>query len=318
MTNNKQQHLILGGAGVIGQAVIDELLQKNIPVKAVELNKEVEKVETIKANLLNFNETQKAIQGATHVYLCIGLQYNSKIWSEQWPVLVENIIKACSNTNAKLIFFDNIYMYGPAPLSIPFNETANQNPQSVKGKVRKKIADMVLDAHKANKVEAVIGRSADFYGPNAKNSSLYINFLQNILNDKNPGWIGKQNQKHTYAFTTDNGKALVQLALDDSAYGEVWHLPVGEKIETEKILEIINQELHSNYTISFMPRFLLNILSTFIPILKEVKEVLYQFDNTYEMSWKKFHTKFPDFKVTSYEQGFREMIKSFKNNARSI
>lgn len=311
MKNNKQLHLVLGGSGTIGQAVITELLQRHLSVKAVERSKEVKDIETIKADLLNFDETQKTISGATHVYLCVGLPYNSKIWTEQWPILVKNVIAACSSTKAKLIFFDNVYMYGRPPLSIPFNEEEKQNPQTKKGKARKIIADMILNAHKSNKIESVIGRSADFYGPNAHNSSLYINFLQKILNNQKPGWSGKPNQEHTYAFTTDNGKALVNLALDDSTYGEVWHLPVGEKITIEQILEIINKELDSDYKISFMPRFLLNILSLFVPILKEVKEMLYQFDNNYDMSWDKFHTKFPNFRVTSYENGIKKMIESF-------
>jgi len=312
MKNNKQLHLVLGGSGAIGQTVINELQEKGLSVKAVERSKKVKNIETIQADLLNFEETRKAILGVTHVYLCVGLPYNSKVWIKQWPILVKNVIDACSEVKAKLIFFDNVYMYGKPPLSNPFNEEEKQNPQSTKGKVRKIIADMILEAHKSNKIEAVIGRSADFYGPNAINSSLYINFLQKILENKNPGWLGRANQEHTYAFTKDNGRALVELALDDSTYGEVWHLPAGEKIKIEQVLDIINKELNSDYKISFMSRFMLNILSFFIPILKEVKEMLYQFDNTYNMSWDKFNKKFPDFKVTSYEKGIVEMIQSFK------
>ena len=253
------------------------------------------------------------MHGATHVYVCVGLPYNSKIWQEQWPQLINNVIDACSQTNAQLIFFDNVYMYGPPPLSIPFDETHPQIPHTKKGKVRKIVADLVLDAHKTHKVQAVISRSADFYGPNAKNSPLYIGFLERILQGKNPQCLGKANQEHTYAYTLDSGKALVELALDDSTYGQVWHLPVGRRITNEKVLEIINNELHTNHKISYLPKTLLWPVSLFVPIIKELKEMLYQFDNTYEMSWEKFHKKFPKFKPTDYKKGIQEMIKSFSN-----
>jgi len=312
--NNKESHLVLGGAGAIGQAVITELLKRNLSVKAIERSKKIKGIETINIDLLDVDKTKEAIVGATHVYLCVGIPYDYKIWETQWPKIVENVISACSLAKAKLIFFDNVYMYGQPPLSIPFNEEENQKPQSKKGKVRKIIADKILHAHESNKIEAVIGRSADFYGPNAKNSSLYISFLQRVLENKNPQWLGKPNQKHTYAFTLDDSKALVKLALNNSTYGEVWHLPVGEKITIEELLKIINKKLNSDYKISYMPRFLLILLSFFVPILKEVKEMLYQFDSTYDMSWSKFHRKFPDFKVTSYEAGIKEMIDSFKIN----
>jgi nucleoside-diphosphate-sugar epimerase len=311
MNNNKQLHLVLGGAGAIGQAVIKELQKRSLSLKVIERSKKIEGIETINIDLMDKEKTRKAIIGATHVYLCVGLPYDSKIWKTQWPTLIQNVINACSLAKAKLIFLDNIYMYGPAPLSIPFDELESQDPQTRKGKVRKTIADMILEAHKTKKIQAVIGRSADFYGPNAKNSSLYIGFLQRTLNGKNPQWLSKPNQEHTYAFTTDNGKALVELALNDSTYGEVWHLPVGKKITIEEILKIINKELNTNYKISYMPKFLLAISSFFVPILKEVKEMLYQFNNTYDMSCKKFQKKFPDFKVTDYKKGIQEMIKSF-------
>ncbi len=312
MKNNEQLHLVLGGSGAIGQAVIYELLQRNISVKAVERSKNVKNVETIKADLLEFEEAKNAISGASYVYVCVGLPYSAKVWETQWPKLIGNVIDACSLTNAKLIFLDNVYMYGPAPLSIPFDENEKQNPQTKKGKVRKIVADMILDAHKDNKIEAVIGRAADFYGPNTKNSILYVNFLENILNNKNPNWLAKLDKEHTYAYTQDIGKALVELALDNTTYGEVWHLPAGKKITIEEILKIINNELNTNYKISYTPGFIINILSVFIPVLRELKEMLYQFNNTYDMSWDKFHKKFPDFNVTSYEEGIRDMIKSFK------
>jgi len=61
MTQNKQLHLVLGGSGAIGQAVINELQKRALSVKAVERSKNVENIETINADLLNPDETQKAI-----------------------------------------------------------------------------------------------------------------------------------------------------------------------------------------------------------------------------------------------------------------
>ncbi len=46
MNNNKEQlHLVLGGAGVIGQATIAELRKRGCQVKAIERSKRVEGVE---------------------------------------------------------------------------------------------------------------------------------------------------------------------------------------------------------------------------------------------------------------------------------
>jgi len=54
------------------------------------------------------------------------------------------------------------------------------------------------------------------------------------------------------------------------------------------------------------------ILALFIPQLKEADEMLYQFENEYIMNYDKFQSRFPEFKLTTYEQGVKDMIQSFK------
>jgi len=309
-----QLHTILGASGAIGRAVVHELQSKGVRVQAVERSAKLNGINTIQADLLNNADAIKAIQGSTHVYLCVGLPYRSDVWLENWPLLMRNVIDACLATDAILIFLDNIYMYGPAPLSVPFDENHLQYPTTRKGEARKQTADLLQRAIKERNLKAVIGRSADFYGPYAVNSPFYISFLQRMLQGKAPQSIAKPGIKHTYAFTADNGKALVALALDTTTYGQTWHLPVGEPVTIEEITAVFNKELGTNFKTNFLHPVMIKILSLFISPLKEAGEMLYQFDHEYIMSFEKFKKHFPDFNVTTYEQGIREMIKSFKEN----
>jgi nucleoside-diphosphate-sugar epimerase len=226
--------------------------------------------------------------------------------------MMQNVIDACSKCNANLIFLDNVYMYGPAPLAVPFNENHPQQPVLKKGTARKHTADLLLEAFERNKINGVIGRSADFYGPRAVNSQFYVSFLQNMLKGKAPQSLVKPGIKHTYSYTVDNAKALVSLALSPETYGQVWHLPVGEPITIEELTELFNQELGTSFKPSFMPPVLRKALSVFIPIFKDLGEMLYQYDTEYNMSFEKFSKHFPNFAVTSYQQGIREMVRSFR------
>jgi nucleoside-diphosphate-sugar epimerase len=305
-------HLVLGGSGAIGRAVIKELLKRGLPVKAVERSKTVEGTETIKADLLDLIRTKEVIHGAGFVYLCVGLLYRSKYWRENWPRLMKNVIQACSESKSKLIFFDNWYMYGPPPLPVPIVENSPQSIQTKKGLVRKETADILLKAHKNGSVKALIGRSADFYGPTSLNSGLYVNILKRMLEGKNPQWIGDPKTKHTYAYINDDGQALVDLALDESCYGEVWHLPVEKPTTTYAMLDLFNAELGKTYKLSVMPKPMLKILSIFIKDLKELDEMSYQFEYDFVMSDKKFRSHFPQFKTTSYNIGVKEMVDSFR------
>ncbi len=311
MTNNL--HVVLGGSGAIGQAVIKALQEKNLNIRAVEKSKAITGVETVFADLLDQKQTEEVLKGASHVYLCVGLPYESKIWEKDWPRLMKSVIESCALVKAKLIFFDNAYMYGPSPLSVPFDENYEQKPISIKGKVRKEIANLMIEAMNSGKIRGVIGRSVTFYGPKAVNSVLFISFLQNMLLGKKPQVIIREGVRQTFAYTLDNGRALVMLALDESVNGEVFHLPVGEAITVDQILTKFNKELNKNFKASYVGGFLLSFLSLFIKPLRESKEMLYLYENTHIMSWEKFKKKYPEFKVTSYEEGFKEMVKSFKD-----
>ena len=310
---NNNLHVVLGAFGATGQAVVKALISRNLKVRAVERRKTIPKIETVNADLLNLDQTVNAIKGATHVYLCVGIKYSSKVWMDEWPIIMENVISSCETANAKLIFFDNVYMYGPSPLKVLFDESNTQTPVSQKGTVRKKIADKLIEAHNSGRVKAVIGRSADFYGPNAVNSPFYIALLQRILLNKAPQSLGEINIKHTYSYSLDNGRALVALALDENTYGQVWHLPVSEPITIEEVVVKFNEILHTNFNVLMMPRFLLGIMGIFNPPIKEIKEMLYQFDEPYIMSYVKFKKHFPNFKVTTLDVGISAMLDSFKH-----
>ena len=74
---------------------------------------------------------------------------------------MQNTINSCEKFGARLVFFDNVYAYGQV-----VGEMTN-TPLILlrKGEVRAKIATQLLDAMQQGRVEALIARSADFYGP---------------------------------------------------------------------------------------------------------------------------------------------------------
>ena len=305
---NIQLHTVLGASGTIGKAVVEQLKQHNLNIRTVAHQS---KNTDFQVDFLNQNQLNQAIAGSSHVYLCIGIPYQTKIWREQWPEVIKNTIKACLKHQAKLIFFDNVYLYSN-PLPIPFDENTLQNPTSEKGKIRKICSDLILYAIKNQQLEAVIVRSADFYGPNAKNSMLYISFIENYIKNKAPMSLAPIQVPHTYAYTEDLAKALVLIALETDTYSQVWHLPVGKPITLEEISHIINTELNMKHQIKLISPFLKSILSLFIPALKELKEMMYQFEQTYILNDTKFRNRFPNFEHTDYKTGIIKTITSFK------
>jgi nucleoside-diphosphate-sugar epimerase len=312
MVMDKALHTVLGATGGVGCAVVEELSRRGLNLRVVERTKNVPGYQVFKADLLKTEQARQAIEGSAYVYLCVGLAYDIKVWERDWPVLMKNVADACAETGAALIFLDNVYMYGPAPLAVPFDENHPQQPTTRKGKLRKSLADGLLQQFASGKLKGVIGRAADFYGPGAPNSVFYISMLERMLKGKAPQSIAKAGIPHTYAFNLDLGRALVNLALDESTYGQVWHLPVGEPLAAEEIAGLINRELGTQYRLTYLPGFIIKTLSLFVTPIREMSEMLYQFNQPYILSFEKFKNQFPGFEITANEAGVKALVAYFR------
>jgi nucleoside-diphosphate-sugar epimerase len=309
-TLKEEFHVVLGASGVIGSGVVDELTK--IGVGSVGVAR-TPKVGWRQADLVDSAQTLVACEGASHIYLCAGLKYDTAVWRREWPQIMDNVIAASITTGAKIVFLDNIYLYGPPPLREPITEDHPQEPVSNKGKVRLEIADKLLKAHKDGKVKALIARAPDFYGPNCKNSVLYPTVLANMLQGKSAQWLGDPRLVHTFGFTSDISKSMVVLARDPKAYGQVWHTPTSSQPVTavelhSKIKNILGVKLK----LVAMPSFLVKVLKLFVPILGELDDVGYQYYNPYVFSSRKFEIAYADFKITSYDDGLTQMISSLQ------
>ena len=161
---------ILGSGGGIGIPLARELKNYTDKIRLVSRNpkKIHETDELFRADLTESGVIEKAIEGSEVVYVTIGFEYNLKVWQKSWPPFMAEVINACKKHSIKLVFFDNIYMYGKEAL--PFmTESSQIDPPSEKGKVRKKLREMIMEEVEKNRLDALIARAADFYGPENKN-----------------------------------------------------------------------------------------------------------------------------------------------------
>lgn len=156
---------VLGAGGPIANIIARSLPDYCERIRLVSRNpKAVNRGDALfAADLLQPKLVDAAVAGSEVVYLCPGLLYKSSVWEQQWPVVMQNTINSCEKFGARLVFFDNVYAYGRVDGEM--TESTPFNPCSRKGEVRAKIATQLLDAMQQGRVEALIARSADFYGP---------------------------------------------------------------------------------------------------------------------------------------------------------
>ena len=300
---------ILGSGGIIANHLATSLPVYTDKTRLVSRNPKAVtgKEELVSADLTSAEQVMKVVKGSEVVYLTAGLQYNIKIWQEQWPRLMQNVINACKENNARLVFFDNVYMYGK--VVGPMTEETPFNPASHKGEVRAKIATMILDEIAKGSLTALIARSADFYGPETQNSFLNMMVFENMKKGKSAQLLISKNLMHSFTYTPDAGKATALLGNTLSAFNQTWHLPTDMNVLTsQQIVEIAAKELNMKPKITVLPKIMLQMAGLFNPIIKESVEMLYQYDSEYIFDSAKFDKVFKFNKVL-YAEGIRNSVK---------
>jgi nucleoside-diphosphate-sugar epimerase len=304
-------HTILGANGTIATELIPILQAAGEQIRLVSRNpKPVNGAETVSADVLNREEVFQAVKGSGMVYLLVGLEYNIKTWRASWPVIMRNVIDACKATGARLIFFDNVYMYGKVEGKM--TESTPFNPCSKKGKVRAELDEMLIKEMKTGSLQAIIAKAADFYGPRAKDTSVAaIMVFDKMKKGKTSQWFVNAKQPHSYTYTPDAAKGLYMLASTESAFGQTWHLPTAQPSPTGyEFISIAAKYMKAGNKVQVLPKWLVGLTGLFVPIMKELGEMLYQNEFPYEFDSSKFEKAF-QFKPTSYEDGIRQTAEWF-------
>jgi nucleoside-diphosphate-sugar epimerase len=299
-------HTILGANGTIAGELIPVLRSNAQKIRLVSRNPvKVEGADVFKADLKNRDQVFEAVKGSDYVYLLVGLEYNRKIWKAEWPVIMRNTIDACKAANARLIFFDNVYMYGR--VNGKMTESTPFNPCSVKGKIRAEIDEMLLKEMNSGALKAMIATSADFYGPRTpKTSVASIMIFEKMKKGKTAQWFVNARQPHSFTYTPDAALALYLLACNETAFGQTWHLPTAKPaLSGMEFISIAAKYMHAKDKVQVLPKWLIGIIGLFVPVMKELGEMLYQNEFPYEFDSSKFEKAF-QFKPTSYEEGIRK------------
>ncbi|HNM24332.1 MAG TPA: NAD-dependent epimerase/dehydratase family protein [Saprospiraceae bacterium] len=284
-------HTILGINGTSGPGLAAALKKQNIRVRGVSRRPFNGDWEHVSADVTNLTDVMRVVDGSEVVYLLVGLEYDLAVWRRDWPAIMQNVIEACLMHKAKLVFMDNVYAYGL--VKGPMTEETPHRPNSEKGKVRKHIAEMLLDAVRNRGLKGCIARAADFYGPNCANSALNSTVFERFAAGKAAFVMGRADKIHTYTYTEDIGPALAILGTDERADGEIWHLPTSaERWTGKEWVEKAAEGFGVKPKYQTTPTFMLRLIGLFNKLFREMVEMNYQFTHDYVLSSVKFEQTF--------------------------
>ena len=312
------RHLIIG-AGVIGRHAANALHAQGHAVtlaSRTSLAQGAVRLPHMRLDALDGAALHEAAREASHLYLTLGLPYQTTVWERDWPHVMRHAIDAALAHGARLVWFDNVYAYGPLPLRVPMRENHPIAPPSHKGRVRAQLLQMLRNAGDRQGLRWLVARSADFYGPDAEQSMLYVTGIQRQLQGHAAWWLGDPDARHSFTYTPDAGRALARLALAADTWQKSWHLPTAGPAPTPRQLLMESARLLGAPTaVRRMPQALFSLLSPVVPMLREVGEMLYQNRQDYVFDSSQFMARFPDFRVTPHVEGLAATVDSFRARA---
>ena len=267
-------------------------------------------VEFVACDILDPAAVQAAAQGVTQIVLAVGFAYARTVWRKNWPRAMENVLAAAEAVGARLVFVDNLYMYGPQ--RTPLHEDMALTRFGAKPAIRAAITETWLTAHRAGRVRVAALRASDFYGPGVAQSHLGEMGLAALAQGKPAMLIVDPDQPHDFAYVPDIARAVWSL-LDagDEDFGQAWHVPQAAIRSTRQVLALGAAVAGVPLKIRRVPMALLPVLGVFNPLLREMVEMRFQWDRPYRVDATKFARRFWS-DPTPFETGVAQTIRSFQ------
>lgn len=328
--NTTPKILVLGATGSIGYAVTANLLARQLPVTILVRNRA--KAEALFPNQPTLTLVEGDVQDAALLnriamnqdFIFHGINYPYNKWFGNMDTATQKVIEAAAQQQSTIILPGNVYNFGST--KTPIREDSKSNPCTRKGRLRVDIEAMLEQAATAGNCRVMNVRLPDFWGPNVLNEGIKPIF-ENALNGKALPWIANVAIPHQAVYTKDAAEVITRLMLRDWATKtqssgiqsvskpyEVWNYGGTIVPSIRSWFEQISAITGKPLNVQVYSRFMISVLGLFMPVLREVKEMLYLYENTILLDDQKVLLLFPDFKPTPMTQALTETLTWFSEH----
>jgi nucleoside-diphosphate-sugar epimerase len=301
------------GFGAVGRATVELLGKRKRSVRVAQRTQPsgLPSFATfLPCDILSRENVERVVAGARQVVLAVGMPYQGTVWRYAWPKAMANVLDACQKTGARLVFVDNLYMYGPQ--STPLREDMPLTSFGIKPAVRAGITRMWMKAVDDGRVLATALRAPDFYGPGVLQSHLGETAFGALAKGKRAALVAPPDTPHDFAYVPDFARAVVTL-LDaaDPDFGQAWHVPCAATSTPRQMLALGAKALGVTPRLAAVPLWMLPALGLFSPMMREFVEMRFQWDRPYHVDSGKFKRRFWS-DATPFEIGMPTTALSFR------
>ncbi|MFO0205711.1 MAG: NAD-dependent epimerase/dehydratase family protein, partial [Betaproteobacteria bacterium] len=301
-------HSVVGGNGTIGAVAVRHLAAAGCEVRIVQRHPRLIEgaVATASADVLDLDGLTKAVEGSDVIYLILGLPYDAKVWLEGFPRAVSHAVEAARRVGARLVYFDNVYMYGP--VQGVMTEDTPDNPTTQKGLARARAARVLMEAVEKGAIRGLIARSADFYGDYRPFDQVKA-IAEKLVKGQKAQLLLRDDRVHSLTYIPDAGRAVAALGQQADAFDAIWHMPTDPTALTgAQLVALIGALLGKDARHTVLPKLLLRMVGLFDGTVRGLLEMSYQFEQDYRVESSKIARAY-GLTATPMRQGLAEHLK---------
>ncbi|MET9799544.1 NAD-dependent epimerase/dehydratase family protein [Streptomyces sp. NPDC006368] len=273
-------HVVLG-FGPAGAATARLLVEKGHSVRVVTKSGRSPEpgIEHVALDATDSERLTQAAQGAEAIHHCAAPPYHR--WVGEWLPLVSSACAAAEATGAVLVMLGNLYGYGP--VDGPLTEELPLAATGSKGRVRAAGWEHARTLHEQGRIKAVEVRASDFFGPGVTDGGhLAARVMPRLLRGKPVSTLGDPDAPHSWSYLPDVARALVEVAGEERAWGRAWHVPTEPALSTRQMVDrLAAQSGTGPVAVRRIPPAVLGVMSAFSPLIRELREIGYQFDRPF-------------------------------------
>ena len=309
-------HTIVG-AGAVGSGTAIRLAEQGHDVRVITrtgTGPANTRIELVSADASDAKRLTELSAGAEALYNCANPPYNK--WATAWPVLGSSFIATAEATGARLITMSNLYGFGRG--TMPMRATDALAPFTKKGQIRSDMWHNALQAHRDGRIQATEVRASDYFGPGlGETSHLGDRLVPRLLAGKNVSVIGATDIIHSWSYIGDVCDTMATLGTDDGAMGRAWHVPTLAPVTAaEMVRQLCRQAGIDPVQVKQIPKLALRAAGLIMPVMRELPEILYQFEEPFEIDGADTTETF-GLKATPLDEQMRATIASYRTRAES-
>ncbi|AZM62218.1 MULTISPECIES: NAD-dependent epimerase/dehydratase family protein [unclassified Streptomyces] len=308
---------VVVGSGPAGAATARLLADRTQSVRVVTRSGRSREpgIEHVALDATDSTRLIEATQGATAIYCCAAPPYHR--WASEWPPLASSVCAAAEASGAVLVMLGNLYGYGP--VDGPMTEGLPLAAAGTKGRVRAAVWEQLRTLHEQGRIKAVEVRASDFFGPGVTDGGhLAARVMPRLLRGKPVSTLGDPDAPHSWSFVPDVARALVEVAGEERAWGRAWHVPTEPALSVREMVDRLAAQADVGpVAVRRVPPAALGVASLFSPLIRELREIRYQFDRPFVVDSSAFEAEF-SVRATPVDAQVKTVVDWWRERAAAV